>query len=249
MENYLSSGAWRGHSFALSRAFGIIKSAFYGDAYKLNDPHMPYYPSDILDRIAAAVSFVRHVIDEIGKVDPLPRPVRLRQKKQGTPNLSDIYDEVAELMFKLVLAASHVKSDQDRAWSVQYNAVWSNFFGFSTREKAWLIVHYKLRRLIFDEITQMPHLNYLSARLLGLCLNVLSFDSWTGQAQGERSLQKAIIAWTKRNFVKLWDINPEVAESGLPAGLAFDRENHRLVKTYAKGLRREAPKVYLELDG
>ncbi len=165
------------------------------------------------------------------------------------PDFSDFYDEIADLMFQLILAASYVNADQSRSWSVQHNAVWTKFFGFASESKAWPIVQLKLRRLIYDEITEMNFLNYQSARVLGLTLNVLGFTSWAGQKPSERSLQKAIVSWTKKNFLKLWNDNPEVAESGLPAGMSFDAGNKRLVKTYAKGLQHEAPKVFLDLDG
>jgi hypothetical protein len=248
-KHYLAIGAWREHSFALSRAFDNIGKALL-DAYKLNDPQTPYFPSDIASRIDAAVNFVTSAIAEIGKINPIPRPSRLRQRnRNGMPQFADIYDEIADLMFKLVLAASYVTSNQDRSWAIQYTTVWSNLFGFLAYGEACPFVQFKLRRLIFDEITKMDFLNYKSARVLGLCLNVLGFRSWAGQSRAERSLQKAIISWTKKNFLKRRNDNPEVATSGFPAGLSFDAEKKRLVKTYAKGLEREAPKVYLDLEG
>ena len=246
--NYLTTGAWRTHSYSLARAFDSIQKGF-SDAYKLNDPQTPYFPSDILSRLDVAVRFTKDAVDEIGKIDPLPRIGRLRQIVQnGTPRSHDIYDDLADLMFQLVLAASHVTAESDRSWAIQHNTVWTNLFRFTTRDKAWPIVQFKLRRLIFNEITDMPFLNYQSARVLGFALNVLGFGTWQGQDPAEQCLQKALLAWTKKNFLQRWNDNPEVAVSGLPAGLTFDAEGKRFVKTYAKGLEREAPKVYFELS-
>jgi hypothetical protein len=40
----------------------------------------------------------------------------------------------------------------------------------------------------------------------------------------------------------------DVAEAAISGSITFDKDNSRLVKTYIKGLSREAPKEYLELD-
>ena len=101
---------------------------------------------------------------------------------------------------------------------------------------------------MFDEVTHMPFLNYQSARILGFALNALGFETWHGQRPSERALQTALLAWTKRNFLKRWNENPEVAASGFPANLSFDAKNRRLVKVYVKGLAREAPKSYFGVD-
>lgn len=248
-KNYLGTGAWRTHSFSLARAFDSIQNGF-SDAYKLNDPQTPYFPSDILRRLDVAVHFVRDAVDEVGKLDPLPRAPRLRVLKQnGAPRSHDFYDEIADLMFHLVLAASYVTGDQDRSWAIQHNTIWTNFTAFTSRDKAWPIVLFKLRRLIFDEITDWPFFNYKSARVFGFALNVLGFSKWQGQSPSERALQTALLAWTKKNFFKRWSENPDVAVSGLPAGLTFDADNKRFIKTFAKGLNREEPKAYFTVDG
>lgn len=247
-ENYLAVGSWRTHSYSISRAFDNVEKAF-SDSYKLNDPQTPYFPSDVLSRLDAAVSFTRDVVDAIGAVDPLPKPLKMRQRNLiGVPRTHDIYDEVADLMFKLVLAASYVTADTDRSWTIQHNTVWTNLFGLTSKNKAWSIVQYKTRRLIFETIKRFDFLDYQSARVLGMMLNVLGFKTWAGQSRSERSLQKALVKWTRSNFIRRWKKNPEVAVSGLPANITFDAENKRFVKAYAKGLEREAPKEYLDVD-
>jgi hypothetical protein len=246
-KNYLHTGAWRTHSFALARAFDNVENGF-SDAYKLNDPQTPYFPSDVLSRLDAAVHFMRDVVNEVGKLRPLPTVPRLRvRKRHGAPRSHDFYDQIADLMFHLVRAASYATADQDRSWSIQYVAVWSNFTTFTSREGVWPIVLFKLRRLIFDAITDMPFFDYQSARIFGFALNVMGFKERQGQSPFERPLQKALLAWTKKNFLKRWEENPDVAVSGLPAGLAYDAHLKCFVKTYAKGLSREAPKAYFDL--
>ena len=64
-----------------------------------------------------------------------------------------------------------------------------------------------------------------------------------------RALQKAVLAWTKKNYVWLHDYNPRVAVACLVDGMIYDAENQRLVKTYPiDGLRREVSHIYLELS-
>src|SRR5580704_19709975 len=99
-------------------------------------------------RLDTAVHFVRDAVEEIGKCDPVPTPLNFRRRSHAGSQLTDMYDEIADLMFKLVLAASNVTSDQSRAWSIQRNAVSTRLLGPFGRGKAWAIVQFKLRRLI-----------------------------------------------------------------------------------------------------
>ncbi len=64
----------------------------------------------------------------------------------------------------------------------------------------------------------------------------------------QHALQKAVLAWTKKNYLQLRQVNPDVAEACLIGSITFDEHGSRIVKTYIKGLNREAPKEYLELD-
>jgi hypothetical protein len=61
-------------------------------------------------------------------------------------------------------------------------------------------------------------------------------------------LHKVVLAWTSNNYLRLKNIQPEVAESCLIGSISFDEQGNRLVKTYRKGLELEAPKEYLELS-
>src|SRR5437016_1909758 len=91
--------------------------------------------------------------------------------------------------------------------------------------------------------------NYKSSRILGLCLNVMGLrDVRNGEI--DRSyyvLRSAVLAWTRRNYLRLRQMHPDVAKSCLSGGISFDDTHNRLVKTYAKGLILEPDRVYLEL--
>jgi hypothetical protein len=49
------------------------------------------------------------------------------------------------------------------------------------------------------------------------------------------------------NYLRFVEERPEVAKAVLIGSLTFDAGGKRLVKTYLKGLNKEAPREYLEL--
>lgn len=71
-----------------------------------------------------------------------------------------------------------------------------------------------MRRLLYDEIVDMKRFpNFKGAKILGFCLNVMGLTaSRRDYDKDSRALQRATLAWTKRNFVWLHGYNPRVAE-------------------------------------
>ncbi len=61
-------------------------------------------------------------------------------------------------------------------------------------------------------------------------------------------LAKAIHSWTRKHYLSMRQKNTDIAESVLIGSVSFDEVGGRLVKTYFKGLKREAPKSYLDLE-
>jgi hypothetical protein len=117
------------------------------------------------------------------------------------------------------------------------------------RTKAWKIVQFKLRRLLYDEVVQMDRIpNFKSARVLGICLNVMGLELGTGEVGREhRPLQRVILAWTRRNYLRVRCEYPKVADACLVGGISYDAKRKRLVKTYAEGLNRKPDQRYLAL--
>jgi hypothetical protein len=79
-------------------------------------------------------------------------------------------------------------------------------------------VLFKLSRLLFDEIRELETLaHYKSARILGLCLNVmdLKIGDKKGYGSEEFPLRKTVLNWTKKNYLKLVEAQPEVAAACL----------------------------------
>jgi len=248
LKDYLEKGYGSQNSYALNRAMDDIESAFR-DLYKLNDAP-DAYGSDIYDRLRVAAEFVKDAIDLIDK-QPNP-PIPLRRIREGTYP-KNIYDYLALLIFNMCFAASTIKSPPETCWTIHHNIVWSKTFdSIGSDGKAWKIVRFKVRRLLYDEIaklTKMP--NYKGSRILGYCLNVLGMETGLSkQNYGRESyaLAKAVHSWTRKHYLSMRQENPDVAESVLIGRISFDEAGSRLVTTYFKGLNREAPKSYLDLE-
>lgn len=78
---------------------------------------------------------------------------------------------------------------------------------------------------------------------MGLTIRQSDYD------KDSRALKRAVLAWTRKNFVWLHRHNPRVAEACLVDGMTFDVANRRLVRTSpADGLRRQPSHIYLEPD-
>ncbi|MGB8226856.1 MAG: hypothetical protein WCE45_08360, partial [Sedimentisphaerales bacterium] len=246
-ESYLKSGRWYEHSFALYRAFNNIKSSIR-DIYKLNDISSDYYSTDIFKRLTTAVDFVKEAINLI---DPQQNPPTTKLRVRDDRGHRDFYDHIAALMFEIIFSAASVTFPPDKCWGIHHNAVWGQFFALSGEGKAWEIIHFKLRRLLYNEILRLEEFpNYKSSIILGFCLNVmgLKIRKKKGYGSDYYPLHKVVLAWTRKNYLRLKSIQHEVAESCLIGSISFDEQGNRLVKTYLKGLDLEAPKDYLELS-
>ena len=73
-------------------------------------------------------------------------------------------------------------------------------------------------------------------------------DIRNGIDRNYRALYKPVRVWVKKNYLRLREELPDVANSVLFGNISFDEKKQRMVKTYIKGLRKEAPREYLQLD-
>lgn len=248
LKDCLERGYGSQNSYALNRAMHDIESA-YRDLHNLNDAP-DAYGSDIYDRLRVASEFIKDAIDLIDKQPNPPKP--LRRIREGTYP-KNIYDHLALLIFNMCFAASTVKSPPETCWTIHHNIVWSTVFArIGNDGAAWKIVRFKVRRLLYDEITRLAEMpNYKGSRILGFCLNVLGMKTGPNKRNYGRdayALARAVHSWARKNYLSMLQENPDVAESVLIGSISFDEAGRRLVKTYFKGLNREAPKSYLDLD-
>jgi hypothetical protein len=157
---------------------------------------------------------------------------------------------IAAMMFEIILAAGYLKGPEPLCWFVQHNLIWGPIFSLH-RTAAYRIVQFKLRRLLYDEICNLGRFpNFKSSRILGFCLAVLGLVvGKRGQYDHEEyALRRVVVAWAKKHFLSLHDVQPYVAETCLLGAISFDPEGARLVRTWPRNLDLEQHKDYLELD-
>ena len=240
---FLKSGA--NQSRALNDVFKCFKSATR-DAYELTDAKGLYSGTDAYNRIAGVVRFVGDVIERLSEAEREPGgPAKPEPQRISF----DIYDQVAELMFEIILNVAAVEGEAERTWIVHHNAVWGQFFGFADGG-AWRLVRRRLVRRLYAEIADMERFaNYKSARILGYCLNVLGLrDVGKNAAKREaRGFHRLLLGWMAANFMTLNRDYPDVANALLVGGISFDEASVRLIKTYAKLTQPEPARTFLDL--
>jgi hypothetical protein len=249
-QDYANKQFWN-HSFVLYRAKGYIEHAA-SDTYKLNGLASIAWEDDALARLRVVVNFIESAV-EILDTKEIPKHLQLRIRKKANEHpRENFYDHLAKMIFEVIFAASAVTSPNDQCWWVQHNTVWAELFNFNKLSgPAGKVIKFKVRRLLYNEVADMRRFaNFKGARILAFCLNVMGLSIRKGDYDKDsRALQKAVLAWTKKNYVWLHSYNPRVAAASLVDGMTYDAENRRLVKTYPiDGLRREASHIYLELN-
>lgn len=154
-------------------------------------------------------------------------------------------------MFELIFSASLVKSPADKCWMIQHNTVWTAFFWSHHNDgEAWKIIRHKLRRKLYNEVCQLQKFpNYKSSGILGFLLNVmgLKIPDRNNRNNSYHALHKATLKWVQNNYLKLINVQLDVAASCLIGSVSFDKKKSCLVKTYMKGLNIEPPREYLAL--
>ncbi len=247
LDNYLERGAWGRHSFALYRAFGSIENSC-SDISRLNGMEAAWSDTEELRRLGVVMDFVRDAIALLDKYKP--EPYKLRRRGNYHARQDDFYDLVAKMMFEIVFAAGYLKGPADLCWSVQHNSIWSSVFSLQS-SKAYKIVQFKLRRLLYDEILQLQKFpNFKSSRILGFCLAVMGIVVGNKRDfdRGEYAIRKAVVRWTTKYFLSLHAAQPYVAETCLLGPITLDEKNSRLVRTYSRNLDLEQHRDFLGLD-
>jgi len=246
--DYVENGFWQ-HSFVLYRAKGYIEHAVM-DLYKINGLSNTSWDDDVQQRLRVVVGFIKDAVEILEK-NGVPDQIRLRFREKH-PSDETFYDHIASMILEVIFWASAVQTPSDLCWWVQHNSVWGELFNFDSLDgPAGKIVKFKVRRLIYNEITRMKRFpNFKGARILGFCLNVMGFIvREQDYDRDSRALQKVVLAWTKKNYAWLHSYNASVAETCLVDGITYDSKSLRLVKTYpAEGLRRKEEHIYFSVD-
>jgi hypothetical protein len=247
--SYVSEQFWN-HSFILNRALSKIGDSA-SDLYKINGLDNASWDHDSVQRLRASVDFCVDAVKILNE-NSIPNQLRLRVRNDDPLYYHTIFDRIVDLMFEIIFLASSVRKTRDLCWTIQHNSVWGELFNqLGDQGSASKIVKFKLRRKIYDEIitaTEWP--NFKNVRVLAFCLNVMGLKIHQGNyGRDTRPLQKAVLEWTKRNFVALEEKSPQVFDECLPEGLTYDKEHCRLVATAeVNAFRRKPEHFYFNLE-
>lgn len=243
------AGNWRNsHSFVLSRAFHALGRGTLSGSWGLNEVTEISWEHPRYQRLRILVEFARKAVDAVQRAPTLPEYKSRAPKLVGHRHFPDVYALIAGLMFEIVESASEVRAPRMTAWQIQHNDVWGEFFSFGDGQ-AWRRVRHELCKLIGSQVSRMfERPNYRGARLAGYVLNVegLQGDDKSSD-RAKRALARLARSWARTRYLPLTSTHPNLAEAVLTGSLSFDSTPPRLVKTYEKGLSREAPKEYLDL--
>jgi hypothetical protein len=249
IEGYAGSGRVQMRSQLLTRAIDQIKTAS-SETYQLNGTTGAIYRSDLLAKLSASISFIRDALTALDKAEGVAG-VQARFSEPTYYGQGTILDDLADLLYHIILDASGVEGPPDLAWTVYYNTVWSPIFNYGGQGAARSLVLFKLRRRLFDEIKRLEEFpNFEGARILAFTLNVIGFryDPTSTIDRPWLPLGKATTGWTRRNYLSLRRANLRVAEACLIGRVTFDEANSKIVKTYVQGLHAEPPRALLDLD-
>lgn len=247
-KSYIEDGGIPQHSYVLFRAFHDIQEEV--DIFRaFNGESTDWWTQSSIRKLDAVVSFTVEAVKILNQRPHIPtRKLRWRQDEHR----HDIYDLIAGVMLEMIYVASTVREPRDVCWFVQHNSVWIHFFselGDRDRSAAWKVIRFKLRRLIYDEISKMTTFpNFRGASLLGLVLNVLGPNLRRPTAgRCEIALHRAVLSWTKRHYARMAKESPRVATHCLVDGIAYDSDRCELVFTGKQILDREPSKMVLQI--
>lgn len=246
MKDYIEIGWIERHSNVLHRAIGKIADSVK-DVYTLNGGGVgEYYKSKPYEKLSALIDFLR----EAGKILENVIPDKRFISKQYEDWHGGFHKLIADTMVSAVTAAASVKSPMGTCWSIQHNLVWSGPLSFRKKNESELVIQKIFLRLLLREITIMRFgPNYVGASVLGMMLNVMSLgESVDKNDLGLAPFHRLLLFWTRRNFDRLYQMNPEIMEACLPDAISYDAKNFMVIKTFEKGLSRDPVQRTFKVD-
>lgn len=247
----VEAGEYRNHSYALNRAFRNLEAGF-SDLSQANGRE-DYGDQPGYQKLRLAMGLVRELQKLLAKRDDLKLPpVKVPENSHGR----DVFDLLAGLIFNMIEQAAHVTGPEWTAWDVQHNSIWSSAFFMGAQGPVEALIQRKVERLAYEGISEFDKWEqYRSARLLGYFLNVFGFSPISvkdrrpgGSLRRYASpLRRYVLAWTRRNYLRLRRDFPDIAQACLMGSITFDEQGQRLVKSFRKSMDGTVPQNYLDL--
>lgn len=216
--------------FSVNGVFETCESMASG-IHRLNGAEGSFFQTEEYQKLDVLTDFSRNLIKLLAEYD-VSIPSSL---KPENPFDNGFHEELAELNSLVIFSAASVRQPTWTCWSITHNMVWRKIFGFENSETSRWIFR-RVCRLIYAEIRDMDsYFNFKGAAYLGFCLNVLGLDDkrHRNHRKEEAPLRLAVLAWTRKNYSRMRNESPKVAETCLHGSITFDEKTNELVKTYA----------------
>lgn len=218
------------------QVFGIYEHACL-DAYRINDMPDNYHQTIEFQKIRKVVDFINGVIRllEAHNVTADKKPTL----QNGRIIKQDIFDELADVALNLIFASASVDTADFRSWEVQHNSVWSPLMRDHVESDVRAIFRARLQRLLWKEVHDMERIpNFRGAKIIMVCLNVMGFNlkDAVHKPLETRALKRSVVGWARKNYLKLREEHPNVAEACIGGSLTYDAVSNLIIKTYSSRL-------------
>jgi len=245
---YLEKTRGRIHSYAFARLLGSFES-MTSQMSTVESMGESWYRSPAYAGLSHSIRFIEFAVKVMDKLQIAPTSLRERKDLPLDP-----YDGLAALFYEAVLHAAFVAQPEFRCWDIQHNVVWAGALNFYQPSKALAALKFKIRRKLYDKIREMDRFpNFVGARILGFCLNVLGLQLINRHKnylhRWDYPLQCVVLHWTKRNFRWLTEEYPNLLPVCLQGFISYDKDGHRLAQANGNKIRQTPSSlIYLDLD-
>jgi len=216
-------------------------------AYLLNGVEGPFDRSDEFQKLSVLSNFLRELM---GSLDSGNVKVRAPLKPDPDSFSEDFHEKLAQTIFEVIFDIASVRQPNWTCWTVSYNVVWSRIFPLNRGETSTWVFR-RVSRLIYQEIIEMEDFfNFRGAAYLGFCLNVLGLDAnrRRGWKKSENALRVAVLQWTRKNYSRMREESPKVAEACLHGSVTFDELTNEIVKTYQNETSKVPSEARFKVD-
>jgi len=245
-KSYVDGGWYESYPHAFGTAMRKVTEYGSGDLHKI-DKLEDYYPNDAEARFSRACRFIQDALGILDKKDGL-QVGKLRLP--GKYDISEtIIDVLAEAASELISAASRVREPKSLAWHIQHNTAWAFFTRLGKRGPASRAFRIKLARLLYKDILELEKFpNFKGAGVLYVVLNCTALGNYiSGRRRADFPIGRAVLAWTHRNYMRLAEVHPPIAQRCISPAMTFDKDRARIVRVFDGGLNLNPQEVVLDL--
>ena len=228
--------------YEILESFKIMSSGIY----RVNGVDGAFHEMDEYRKLTVLSEFIS---DFIKLLDKYKVPISSSVKPKDKQN-SGIHERLAELIFELIYNVASVRYPAWTCWDVTHNTVWAKIFSFiDSKTRRW--VFHRVCRLMYDEIRHMDEFfNFKGAAYFGFCLNVLGLSEDRRHDFGKKEvpLRLATLNWARKNYSRMKEESPKVAQACLHGSITFDDNSLEFVRTYSNETGKSPKETRFKVD-